>query len=273
MRAGVFAKTFSGTDPMTVLTAARAAGYTAVQYNFACSGLAPMPDTIDDAALHAIREAVDATGVGIAALSATYNMIHPDPAVRAKGLERLQVSIAAAAALSIPLVTLCTGTRDAEDQWRDHSDNRTPEAWADLVTEMRKAAALADAAGLWLGIEPEQANVIRDADDAVRLMAEVTSPALRIVLDPANLFEKASREDACAIVAHAVRTLGPRIALAHAKDRSPDGAFVTAGTGVVDFAAFVTELQSAGFDGALVTHGLSAEEAPDVARFLKTMLP
>jgi len=57
--------------------------------------------------------------------------------------------------------------------------------------------------------------------------------------------------------------------MAHAKDRFADGRFATAGKGVVDFADFVARLKAAGFDGPLVTHGLAAEEAPGVARFLK----
>ena len=57
--------------------------------------------------------------------------------------------------------------------------------------------------------------------------------------------------------------------MAHAKDRAADGSFVTAGTGVVDFPDFVARLRAVGFSGALVTHGLSAAEAPGVATFLK----
>ncbi|TIX52716.1 MAG: sugar phosphate isomerase/epimerase, partial [Mesorhizobium sp.] len=48
--------------------------------------------------------------------------------------------------------------------------------------------------------------------------------------------------------------------------------FTTAGRGVVDFPDFVARLKASGFDGPLVTHGLSAEEAPSVARFLKGLV-
>ena len=45
-----------------------------------------------------IRASAAAAGVGIVALSATYNMIHPDPAVRADGLRQLGVMLGAARA-------------------------------------------------------------------------------------------------------------------------------------------------------------------------------
>ena len=44
MQLGVFAKTFTGTDPLTVLSASRAAGSETVQYNMSCSGSAACRD-------------------------------------------------------------------------------------------------------------------------------------------------------------------------------------------------------------------------------------
>ena len=97
MRLGVFAKTFPGADPASVLNAVAAAGYSAAQYNMACSGLPAMPDAIPEgvAAMSPRRRA--RRGVALAALSGTYNMIHPDAAVRRAGEARLAVVAAAAA--------------------------------------------------------------------------------------------------------------------------------------------------------------------------------
>ncbi|MFN5999372.1 MAG: sugar phosphate isomerase/epimerase family protein [Paracoccaceae bacterium] len=268
MRLGIFAKTFAGTDPVTVLQAAKGAGYAAVQYNMACSGLPAMPDALTDEQAAAVAQASAATGMAIAAVSGTYNMIHPDPAVRATGLRRLGVLIDHAATMGTGMVTLCTGTRDAEDQWRHHPDNSSPEAWRDLMEEMGKACALAESKGVKLGIEPELANVIDAAAKARRLIDSLQSPALAIVLDPANLFEVAPLAEQRDILSHAIDLLADRIAMAHAKDRDPAGGFVAAGKGVVDFPHFLNRLHAAGFDGDLVTHGLTAKEAPGVAAFL-----
>lgn len=271
MQIGIFAKTFPGTWPLDVLSAVRDSGYQATQFNLACCGLASMPEAVPQDVLDAIAAASSTSGVALSALSGTYNMAHPDPAVRADGLRRLAVVIAAAGRLAIPLVTLCTGTRHREDQWAFHPGNLDPLAWRDMAVEMEKALALAEEHGVDLGIEPEQANIVTSANDAVRLIGEMGSPRLKIVLDPANLFEEATPEAARAIVARATETAAGRIAMAHAKDRNPDGSFATAGKGVVDFADFLNRLESTGFDGPLITHGLSAAEAPDVARFLKEL--
>jgi sugar phosphate isomerase/epimerase len=272
MKPGIFAKTFDGTGAATVLAAVRAAGFDAAQFNMACLGLAAMPDAIDPGLARGVATAAAASGVEIVAVSGTYNMIHPDPSRRADGLRRLAVLAGAAAALGTGLVTLCTGTRDPEDQWRHHPDNDTPEAWRDLLIEMEKAVAIAEIHGIDLGIEPELANAVSSAARARRLIDEIGSRSLRIVLDPANLVETATPDQRRRVIAEAVDLLADRITLAHAKDRAADGGFVACGRGVIDFADFIRRLKATGFDGPVVTHGLSAAEAPAVAEFLRQWL-
>ena len=272
MQLGIFSKTFDGSEPSGVLAALRAAGFSAAQYNMACSGLAAMPDAIDAATAQAVAQAAQQHGVHLAAVSGTYNMVHPDPAVRAAGHARLAVLAAACAGLGTRLITLCTGTRDAQDQWRAHADNDSPAAWRDLLASMEIAVGIADRHGVDLGIEPELANVVSSAPRARALIDQLGSARLRIVLDPANLFEVATLAEQRSTVAQAIDLLADRIALGHAKDRRVDGSFATAGTGVLDYPHYLACLQRAGFDGPVVTHGLAASEAAGVASFLQRVM-
>jgi sugar phosphate isomerase/epimerase len=269
MQLGIFAKTFAAPGALGALKAAKLAGYETVQFNMACCGLPAMPDEIAAETIADIESASREAGVSLAALSGTYNMIHPDPKVRADGLRRLEVIIKAARGMGAPLVTLCTGSRDAQDQWRHHPDNQSEDAWRDLLMEMDEAVSLAEAYDVDLGIEPELANVINSADAATRLVNQIGSPRLRIVLDPANLFETASADERRNIVARAAATLAGNISMAHAKDRDAAGGFAAAGKGVIDFPHFISCLRQAGFDGPLVAHGLTEAEAPAVASFLE----
>jgi sugar phosphate isomerase/epimerase len=251
------------------MDAAVRCGYHALQYNMACSGLPPMPDQLSNTVAAEVADAARLHGVSIAAVSGTYNMIHPDPAVRQKGLARLEVLASHCRAMSTGMITLCTGTRDVEDQWRWHPDNGSPEAWRDLLQSATAACEIAERWDILLGVEPELANVVSDAGQARRLMRELGSDRIRIVLDPANLFETATLADQHRLVSDSIGLLGEHVAMAHAKDRASDGSFVAAGTGVVDFRHFLSCLSAAGFDGPLITHGLTASEAPAVARFLE----
>jgi sugar phosphate isomerase/epimerase len=272
MRIGVFAKTFPGRDPEGVLRQSAEAGFEGVQYNMACSGLAPMPDQIPDDVVTSVAAAARVTGQRILAVSGTYNMIHPDPAVRRAGERRLAVIAAACRGMGSPLVTLCTGTRDPDDQWRHHPDNATPEAWRDLLDAFEAAVAIAERHDVLLGVEPELANVVNSAAAARRLIDEIQSPRIRIVLDPANLCEVAEPAERRRVIAEAIDLLADRIVMAHAKDRAHDGRVATVGQGVIDFGHFLSSLQQTGFDGPLVAHGFEADEAAGVAAFLRRQL-
>jgi sugar phosphate isomerase/epimerase len=272
MELGIFAKTFPDIGAAESLEAVRQAGFTTAQFNLACVGLPTMPDRINEDIVARIRAASLASGVSIAAISGTYNMAHPDAAVRQKGMARLRVLIESAHAMRTRMVTLCTGSRDPYDQWNFHADNTTPEAWRDLLGEMELAVTLAEQHDVDLGVEPELANVVASAEDAVRLIETLRSERIKIVVDPANLFERGPSGERRETIERAVAMLAGRITMAHAKDRAEDGRFVAAGTGVIDFRHFVATLKSNGFKGPLVTHGLAADEAPAVAAFLRGVL-
>lgn len=272
MQLGIFAKTFSGSNPASIFASVANAGYHAAHYNWACSGLSTMPDDIPAGCAEEVAAEARRHNVKIVGLSATWNMAHPNPAIRQKGLARLEIMAAKAPVLGTRLVTLCTGTRDADDQWRHHPDNQSADAWRDMITTMREAVAIAERHDLLLGIEPELANIVNTIAAAERLVSEAASPRLKLILDPANLFEQASVSEVRTLVEHAITKLGSRLAMAHAKDRNMSGEFVAAGQGIVDFDHFVLSLKDAGFEGPLVTHGLTAAEAPGVNEFLRSLL-
>lgn len=269
MRLGIFAKTFPGDTPEGVMAAAAAAGYDGVQYNMACSGLEPMPDDLPPAVAQAVSEASRRTGQQVFALSGTYNMAHPDLMYRQRGVRRFRLLAQSCAMMGVDLVTLCTGTRDPDDQWRHHPDNQSEEAWRDMCRSFEALIAIAEECRIRLGVEPELANVVNSARAARRLISEMASDRITIVLDPANLFEVATAEVRRDLISGAVDLLGDHLAMAHAKDRLPDGDFATAGQGVIDFGHYFRKLAQAGFAGPVVTHGLSSTEAAGVSTFLR----
>lgn len=274
MKPGIFAKPFDGRTPAELFAAARNAGYETVQYNMACSGLGPLPLAICNEAADEVRAASQQTGITIAAVSATYNMIHPDRSVRENGRRAFRAIAAAAHRMGTRLLTVCTGTFDPHDQWRHHRANATPEAWRELCGEFRLLLPIAAEHDICIGVEPELANVVNSAQRARDLLDTFGNDHIRIVFDAANLFETvASQEEQRQIVENAITLLADSIALAHAKDRRPDGSFATAGTGILDYAHYLSTLQRSGFNGSIVAHGLTAAEAPAVAAFLKSHLP
>lgn len=268
MYKGIFSKTFATANVDDNFRTIKSLGYAATQFNFASAGLPSLPTAIADEKIEEIAAAARKHGVRIEAISATFNMTHPTQDVINKGMASLSVICEAAARLGCPLVTLCTGTLDAEDQWRFHPDNNTPQAWQKIRETMAQALQIASRYDVSLGIEPELANIVSSAEKARQLIDEMKSDRLKVIFDPANLFEVATITEQHAIVKKALDLLADDIAIAHAKDRNTDGSFATAGKGVLDYHFYLKQLSASGFNGCVVTHGLADSEAQDVSLML-----
>jgi len=272
MRVGVFAKTFAGTDPKTVLAACSHAGYVCTQYNMACSGLDALPETIPAPAAAELKAASASTGVTVEALSATYNMTDPDQRRRLAGRTAFAAIAACAASIGCPLLTVCSGSLDGEDKWRRHPANDDPASWTEMCREFEILCAVAETRGILIGVEPEPANIVSSSARAADLLASFAGAPIRIILDPANLIDGMAPDQHERIIEEALGRLGPMVALAHAKDRFADGRVAPAGKGVVDWPHLLRGLASCGFDGPVIAHGMAAAAAADVAAFLSAQL-
>jgi sugar phosphate isomerase/epimerase len=133
---------------------------------------------------------------------------------------------------------------------------------------------MAETAGITLGIEPEVGNVVDSAQRAHRLVQEMRSPRLGIIMDGANLFKAGSLPRMREILTEAFDLLGNRIVLAHAKDLSGDGhaGQEAAGTGLLDYELYLRLLHQADYTGPLILHSLTEAQVPASIAFLKQKL-
>jgi sugar phosphate isomerase/epimerase len=275
MQLGIFAKTFSRPTVEEVFAAVAKHHLRCVQFNLACAGLPSLPERIEPELAGRIRKAAAEHRIDIAAVSGTFNMIHPDPKQRREGLRKLGVVAGACQHLGTRTVTLCTGTRDPEDMWRHHADNDSPEAWRDLLVSITKALTIADKHEVTLGVEPETGNVVSSAMHARRLLDEMKSPRLKIIMDAANLFHPGELGDMKEIMDDAFDLLGNDLVLAHAKDlrASSHAGSLTVGKGVLDWDHYLALLEAANFTGPLVLHGFDERQAAASVKFLRSRLP
>ncbi len=267
LEVGIFAKTFRRPTLGEVLDAAKASGFRALHFNFVCAGLSPLPDGLDEATCHAIREGFARRDLVMVGVSATYNAIHPDAEHRAIGTARARRIIELCPALGTELATLCTGTRDPDDMWRAHPANEDPAAWRDLLSTLEPLLEAAEAASVWLGIEPEAANVVSSAARARSLLDEVGSERLRIVLDPANLVTAETIDRQGEILAQALDLLAPSLIQAHAKDVAEDG-HVAAGLGSLDYDLYLRLLTRHGVEVPMIMHELAEDDVERARAFV-----
>jgi len=272
IRPGIFSTVFTRPSLDETLAAVTRAGVDAVQFDLESVGLPMLPDVIPEDLPGLIRAACAEHGVAITALSGTFNMAHPDAAVRERDLARFRVLAAAARPMGVPVITICTGTRDPEDMWRSHPDNGTPAAWADLLATLGVALGIASEHDVTLAFEPEPANIVRDARRGRALLDELRHPRLAVVMDPANILAGAMDRAPDEVLTEAFDLLGPRIVATHAKDIDAAGRFRAAGQGIVPWERHVELLRGIGFDGPLVLHSLVAAEVAASVAVLRTAI-
>jgi len=273
MKLGVFAKTYKRPSLDETLDAVQASGLQLIQFNMTSVGLPTLPEQIPPETIDQIARATELRNIQIVAISATYNMAHPDQIVRKRGLSRLRILAKAAEKLGVETLSLCTGTRNRGDIWSYHPDNDTPEAWEAMRNSIFDALDIADSFDLNLAIEPEAGNIARDAARARMLLDECDDhPRLRVILDPANIVDTDPLRPSAELIAEAVDLLGASTTMAHAKDSAGHGIVRPPGQGIVPWEGFLRQLRKIGFNGPLMMHGFDEADVPGAIAYLSPII-
>lgn len=274
MDAGIFSKSYEVSGAEETFDRMTSQGIYHTQFNLLNAGLPTLPEQIDEEALEKVRKAAKKYHVTLDALSGTFNMIDPDEEERKKGCRQFALQCRIAKILGIPIVSLCTGSKNPESKWKWHEDNLTEKAWSDLMRSTEEILCYAEAENVVLGIETETANIINTPERARKYLDAVGSDHLKIIMDGANLFRKERAADMRHVLDEAFALLGKDIVLAHAKDffLRETICFTAPGEGILDFAYYTELLKKAGYEKALIMHGLSEEQAPASLKYLEKYL-
>lgn len=246
-------------------------GFECVQFAFSSiaesefvpTGQIEIPDRIPTSALDAAARSAGRYNLPVEVINGTFNMAHPDEDVRLEGIKRFALLTEAAEVLGAKYISLCSGTRFAGHLWTYSPDNHTAGAWNDMYDTICRTVELAERRNITLAIESEAANIINTPENARRVMDDVGSDHLKMILDCANLFHigRAHPEYVQETIAHAFDFFGDDIVLAHGKDiREGDGIdFCGTGRGIVDFPFTAQMLKKYGFAGDMFLHGIYDE--------------
>ena len=196
-----------------------------MQFNFSALGYPALPgrEEVERLDLAGIAASFATRKIRLWGISSTYNMAHPDAAIRKERTRHAAGYISALGPMGAEAVTLCTGTRDPENMWRRHPENSSEEAWTDFRRSIDALVPAAAEADVKLAIEPEPGNVVTGTAQAKRLLSELGGDADQIgfILDPANLVGDAPRDRHAAILKEAFAELGAQTLCLHGKD--PNG--------------------------------------------------
>ncbi len=171
------------------------------------------------AELPGVRAALDQQGIEPVILNAYTNLVHPDAAVRAANVARMQDALRAARALGCRWVNTMAGTRDPElTFWAYHPDNFGAAAWHCLMESVQQVLDGVPEPDVGLTLEPYMLTTLSSAEELARAVREIDSSRLRLVLDPVNIIPPADYHRSDEALRHMFGMLGSWIIAAHAKD-------------------------------------------------------
>ncbi len=172
----------------------------------------------------------------IAVLGCYLNPVHPDPDALADIRRTYEAHIRFAAHLGCGVVGTETGAPNA--QYKFEPACRSEESLALFIRNLRPIIRICEQMGVLFAIEPVYTHIVSDGKRARRVLDEIASPNLRIILDPVNLLHMENVERRDEVIGEAIELLREEIAVIHIKDYViRDGTLksVAAGTGEMDY--------------------------------------
>lgn len=274
MKLGIFSPEIDSKNVSELFEKMKSYGFQETQFDFLSICDEEMPKVIPDEWVNEIIKQSNNNGIRIIAVNGTFNMAHPDKAVRDDGVERFEKIAAICQPFSCKLVTLCTGSRNRESMWLPHPDNNLKEAWNDMIDVMENVIQIAEKYDIQLGLEIEASNVGNTPQKMKRLIDDMQTDRLKVIMDCANLFQEgmAKQENVQRLIGEAFDILGEQVILAHGKDiLAGDGLdFTGAGKGIVDFDFFFKELEKIGYSNGIVLHGIKKkDDIPSCVEFIR----
>ena len=174
---------------------------------------APEKLTPDYAA--AFRQEFEEAGMECAVLGCYLNLADPNPERRAATQEIYKAHLRFAAMTGARVV----GTETYANPESGFSDPaRSEEAFRLFLDSLRPVVRYAEETGALLAVEPVWYHIVSTPERAARMLEEVPSANLRVILDAVNLLSSRTAGQAEDIIRRAVSLLGDRIEILHMKD-------------------------------------------------------
>lgn len=177
-----------------------------------------------------LKRLFDKYGLDVAVLGCYLNLANPDAGKLRAIQDKYMANIRFAAHLGAGVVGTETGAPNLEYKFEEACWNE--ESLQIFINNLRPVVKYAEQMGVLMAIEPVVRHIVCNPVRARRVLDEINSPNLRIILDPVNLLEIYNYEKQDEILDEAVELLGKDVAVLHVKDfQIQDGKLVSVPVG------------------------------------------
>lgn len=181
------------------------------------------PEKLTDEYARRVRKEFGESGLECAVLGCYLNLADPNPERRSKTQEIYKAHLRFAAKIGARVV----GTETYANPESVFSDPapQSEEAFQLLLDSLKPVIRCAEECGAVLAVEPVWCHIISTPERAVRMLEELPSENLQIILDAVNLIAPEEANRAEDIIRNAISLLGDRVRILHMKDYviTPEG--------------------------------------------------
>ena len=154
--------------------------------------------------------------VDIAVLGCYLNLANPNEEQLNAAIHRYMAHIRFSSWLGCGVVGTETGAPN--ETYTSVPECHSEEALKLLIRNLRTVVEYAEKMGVVVAIEPVWGHIVCNPKRARRVLDEINSPNLQIILDPVNLLDISNYQDQAAIMEEAITLLGEDVAVVHLKD-------------------------------------------------------
>ncbi len=159
---------------------------------------------------------LDKENIDVAILSCYINMIHPDLEIREKLLKKFESYVKYAKYFGATMVASETGCVYPEIKYTEK--NFTEDVFKEAVSVIKRLVKSGEKYNTLVAIEPGLNHPIHSLEKTKRLIEEVNSDYLSIILDPTNLITLENYKTQPEILEEAFNLFGEKINAVHVKD-------------------------------------------------------
>lgn len=214
-------------------TLAERLGY-AREQRFSCAHLAlskavsgfsmdEAPRLLDEALAESVRGDFAAKDMACVVLGCYLNIADPNPERRQRTQDIYRAHLRFSRMMGAQVVG--TETPPNKESTFDRPASESEEAFRLFIDSVRPIVRFAEEEGAVLAIEPVATHIVSTPERAERMIDELCSDSVQIILDAVNLLSPANEGRAQEVIDEAIRRLGDRVSVLHMKDYHPaDGA-------------------------------------------------
>ena len=183
--------------------------------------MADAPELLTDALADEVRGMLEKYNQRCVLLGCYLNLCSPDLSAHERTLMNYRAHLRFGKKIGALMVGTETGAPNIG--YKSCPECRKEESLRLFIERVKPVVRWAEEEGMMLAIEPVTRHIVCTAERCQRVLAEVHSENLRVILDAVNLLDRENVHQAQEVVTDAIARLGDSAELLHIKDFLPDG--------------------------------------------------